>query len=800
MKEKDFPKLYYFISILISILLIFTLHTYLRRGKYNNEIIIFENTPDHIRNILEKEFKDYNVKVSKENHLYYFLQDKSIVFIHDIEAYSLLGNKDYYFYPLYEDIIVIGLDKSYSGESIRSFKDLEKLDLSINIENTDPGLRYILASISYPSLGKLEINKGINYLDTLKDKGILSLDEGNSPLEINFANSLRKKNYHIIVPEEGTLSFMVGILSHQPIEDRIIDLLKQEAERLDYRNKLNLGGDKASISQANQLKDNFLRLEHHRKSLRRKILGEKKYAPVNAEEHQLVSLIIAGLIIIWIVQVNRRIIHTGVRLGLSLVGVSLIGLIILGIYKYALFEYSLAAHISWYLYYVFLLIMPVASLYIAENADRIENEELSIGIKISIGILIVFVILVLTNDYHQLTFRFLTDVFEERGDKYAYGIVFILLSVWYGLTQVAAFLLMLKKGLDSPDRRRVILPFIIMVVYLIYILMYNFRIKIVHDFPLVLGTSILQIIYWTSAIVSGLIPSNRAYYQLFKSSNLNMQIIDHDGNISYSAMEGSPLSLRVVSYLQSLGEDSKSQILEGDNLIWSSPISGGRVIAQENIKEINELRGMLEEATASLEEENLLLIKKEEVEKRLYLLDEQNRLAKEVHQGIKDRLKEMEELIVKIGEDPENKMKDLKQIHRIALYCKRKSELLIKSKNREDLPAQELCRIIHEMASMMPEAYSIFCQMDGRIKFSQAINIYEYYSSIMELGIRYDIEETMTRISKKSPIVTINILFDMKMKKYRHILEGSFEKKGNSLFSIKEFEDSMSIKLEIGGP
>ena len=60
-------------------------------------------------------------------------------------------------------------------------------------------------------------------------------------------------------------------------------------------------------------------------------------------------------------------------------GILLIGLNILGIFKYSISGYGILAHILWYLYYVFLLPLPVISLYIAENADRIEKENLSLG-------------------------------------------------------------------------------------------------------------------------------------------------------------------------------------------------------------------------------------------------------------------------------------------------------------------------------------------------------------------------------------------------------------------------------------
>ena len=800
MSKNRLIKATYLICFSTIFLLIVSLHYGVGGKKLRKNISIFEETPDFLRNVMEDEFPDCSIESQDDYHLQDFLNGNSKTLIYDIEASSLIieGN-NFYFYPLYSDIIAIGIDSNYNGDSIESYEDLLDLGESINLDKNEPRLKYILSSIAYGLNERIDIDLAIGYLEDLGKENNLLLNKNRGNIRIDFASVLREDDYRVIVPKEGGLSFNVGLLSYDPIDETIVNRLRDSAKEIDYLYSNNISENTKELALASDFKDEFMNLKNYRPSFRRRILKEKLFGPADSEEHHIVSLVVIGLIILWIVQVERRVIHPGIKRGLFLMGILLIGLNILGIFKYSISGYVILAHILWYLYYVFLLPLPVISLYIAENADRIEKENLSLGIKISINLLIFFIILVLTNNYHQLIFKFLTDDFSKMGSEYSYGLAFILLSIWYGTSQVFAFVLMTKKGLDSPGRTKIIFPLIVMIIYLVYVLMYNMRISLAHDLPIVLGVSVLNIVYWSSAVMTDLIPSNRAYYNLFKASSLKIQIIDRDGQVNYKTAKSNSISDEIIGYFMSGDSSAGSLVLGNNELLWASSISGGKVITQENIEEINNLKDALEEATKELEKENLILVKKEQVEKRLILINEQSDLTREVHQGIKDKLEEIKELIVEMRNNPSEKMGKIHQIQMIAVYCKRKSELLIKSKNKKKLDNQELSRITHEFAEITSIDYHSFCNLNEPISFSEALEIYEYFHIMVEALYKNLVKETAIRIYRDGDIIIINTLFQGENEDIYRKIGLMIQDKGSIKLKKKDLGDTTSISIEIQG-
>ena len=780
-------------KLLIFFILLFFLFISAAADTNEKDILVFEYTPKTMIKHMETALENYKIKTIKDFHLMEFISGVDAILTYDITALPLIeSGADYYFYPLYRDIIVIGVDKGRTNKSIGSWEDIKLIDEEVSLPEDDFIIKSIWATLSYSYTKEIKHNVPVNYLRTLHKENRLYWDNKDAPIQISFISALENqisegKNLDIIIPKEGTLSFELGILSHEPIDERNIEALRKSIEPFNFICSENIT---AGLS----LQKDFFNMGQLLPIIRQKVSGVRKYGPAGSRSHQLVSIILIIFIAILTAQGQRRVIHKGVKKGLLITGLLLIGWISLGIFKYILFGYTPIAHISWYSYYIFSLSLPILSLIIAENSDKVDDTYIPVWLKLSGTVSVIFMILVLTNDYHQWIFRFLTDIPESRGDEYAYGIGFTLLSIWYIASTFYSFFLMLKKGWDSPKRKMTIMPMIVFILGIIYSISYNMRIPLASDFPLMLGMSAIAALFWGSAVYSGLIPTNKGYRALFEESSLDMQIVDNKDNIIFNTAEATELLEDLKGMLR-----EKISIQKEDKLIWSTPISGGKVITWENIRQLNELKKTLEETASTLENENIILSKKEQVESRLIILNEQNRLSKEVDKTIKDKLEKIEALLDGDYKDRHDKENALTKIHILAVYCKRESELLIKSKRQETLPAQELCRIIQEIAGLLSEGIYVFCAIDDMLPYKKAADIYECFHKIIDITLALDIKNMTIRIFKRENNYWVYILLEENKNEFYDEFKKYFIDKKETDFAKKELDGTISITLLVKG-
>ncbi len=781
-------------KILFIVLLLFILLLgEITADTYKKDLLVPEHTPNQVIESINAALEDYNIESFKDYHLMKFLSGSDAILTYDITALPLIeSGADYHFYPLYTDIIVIGVDKDIVVKSINSWEDIKHVEEEVSLPEDDFSIKSIWATLSYSYIKEIKNNVPVNYLKKLNDENRLYWDNEDASIQISFISALENqisesKNFDIIIPKEGTLSFKLGILSHEPIDERSVEALRKS---INPPNFIAIG----DITDGIFLQKDFLNMGQLLPIIRQKVLGERKYGPAGSQSHQLVSIILIIFIAILTAQSQRQVIHKGVKRGLLITGLLLIGWISLGIFKYILFGYTPIAHISWYSYYIFSLSLPILSLIIAENSDKVDDTNIPNWLQLSGAVSIIFMVLVLTNDYHQWIFRFLTDIPELRGDEYTYGFGFTLLSIWYIASTFYSFFLMLKKGWDSPKRNMTIIPMIVFILGIIYSISYNMRIRFASDFPLMLGMSLVTTLFWGTAVYSGLIPTNRGYRALFEGSNLDMQIADNKDNIIFNAAESTVLLEKLKGMFI-----EKVSFQKEDKLIWSTPINGGKVITWENIRQLNELKKTLEETASTLENENIILSKKEQVESRLIILNEQNRLSKEVDKLIKDKLKEIDSLLNDDYNDKYDKENALTKIHILAICCKRESELLIKSKRHETLPAQELCRIIQEIAGLLSENIYVFCAIDDMLTYKKAADIYEYFHKIIDITLALDIKNMTIRMFKKESNYCIYILLEESTNEFYSEFKRYFIDKKETEFTKKELDGTISVTLMVKG-
>ena len=165
------------------------------------------------------------------------------------------------------------------------------------------------------------------------------------------------------------------------------------------------------------------------------------------------SLIYITLYIGWGISVSKRIIQVQVRLYLILVSCLMVFWFVIRSTNYFFTADAAIKRYLWYWYYLPMLFIPLFSLFVALSLGKPTNAKLSKTTLLLLYIpTVLCLLLVLTNDLHQLVFSFPEgEVWTDKNNGYAFGYYFVI--GWEILCALAAFIIMLIKCRHSQRKK-----------------------------------------------------------------------------------------------------------------------------------------------------------------------------------------------------------------------------------------------------------------------------------------------------------------------------------------------------------
>ena len=311
------------------------------------------------------------------------------------------------------------------------------------------------------------------------------------------------------------------------------------------------------------------------------------------------SLIYIALYIGWGISVSKRIIQVQVRHYLIAVsGLMVFWFVIRSMRYYFITDIGIARQL-WYLYYLPMLFIPLFSLFVAISLGKPENARLSKTARLLLSIpTVLCLLLVLTNDLHQLVFSFPEgEVWTDINNGYTFGYYIVL--GWEILCALAAFVIMIIKCRLS--YRKKYLPFLLLACSIVYAFIY---VSGVEWMQLIGGDiTAAQCLMFTGilecCIQCGLIQTNTGYRAMFEAGSIGAQIVDTDWHIRYASSN----ALKLPSDRMRSAE-SEAAKLDNNTLLKSSKIPGGHVLWQEDITDITAVLQKLEENRKTIAESN----------------------------------------------------------------------------------------------------------------------------------------------------------------------------------------------------
>lgn len=261
-----------------------------------------------------------------------------------------------------------------------------------------------------------------------------------------------------------------------------------------------------------------------------------------------------GLLVAWTVSIYNRIIHAQVRRYLIYIAVLMMFWISVKTLKYNVIDNNAALErILWYSYYIPLLFIPTIGVLIALSLGKPESYKLPKRANILIVCAAILVLLVMTNDFHNLVFSFRPEDFRLH-DEYSYSMAFWFVLAWEILAGIVAFVLLIIKCRIPRSHTVLWLPIFTFLLTIIYGVLYmaNFSpIRLLVD-DMTATLCILFVAIWESCIKSGLIQANTHYGELLHSSTIGARITDESFKVIYSAEN--TMSFKVENLKSAAGE------------------------------------------------------------------------------------------------------------------------------------------------------------------------------------------------------------------------------------------------------
>ena len=502
------------------------------------------------------------------------------------------------------------------------------------------------------------------------------------------------------------------------------------------------------------------------------------------------SLIYIALYIGWGISVSKRIMQVQVRHYLIAVsGLVVFWFVIRSMKYYFITDIGIARQL-WYWYYLPMLFIPLFSLFVAISLGKSKNFKLSKKTLLLYIPTVLCLLLVLTNDLHQLVFTFPAgEVWSDKNNGYILG--YYIVIGWEIICALAAFVIMIIKCRLS--YRKKYLPFLLLACSIVYAFIY---VSGVEWMQLIGGDiAAAQCLMFTgileSCIQCGLIQTNTGYEELFMVSRLGAQITDQGNIVCLASSNAGGLTDE-----QRMSAKTHPVLADKTTLIKSKPIRFGHVLWQEDVSELTEAIEQIEENCRDLSERNRIRRENLETKKKILSLQEKNRAADVLNRETTGQISMIEHLLTQYDaeNDAQKREKLLAGAAVLGAYIKRYGNLLLVSHREETADICDLSRCFEDSFVNL-ELLDVKClctlPADVILATKDMLRIYHTFETILE-DCLFDLHSVWVnaRERKGQFLVSIDFVCDTDL---------SGHKADADLYSCEDGTCRFTFQLQKGG-
>lgn len=459
------------------------------------------------------------------------------------------------------------------------------------------------------------------------------------------------------------------------------------------------------------------------------------------------STVYIGLFAVWGLSVRERIIGTQARRYLTIASLLMILWFVVRSLKYYFVTQPVIVRYLWYLYYPAMILIPMLAALAAVSIGEKDDAPLPKKAALLYVPAALLVLLVLTNDLHQLVFRFPENAAVWSDKDYGYGIGYVVAAGWMVVCAFVLLVILCKKRRVADRRKLILLPCVPIFCLLLYLGFYVLEVKWLRT---ALGdmTAVFCLMYAATLelfIRCGFLRANTHYTELFHASSTAAQITDDDYRVLLSSDSAQNIAPDVLRQTE-----ISPVMLDGGIRLSGAPIKVGHVVWTEDLSPLFGVLNELEDMKEELQETNQIEEEEQALKKHEAHILEQDRLYNILQRDTANQLRRMDEMILRVenAENEETKRRLLYQMIVIGSYLKRRSNLAFLSEKSSMLDAHELELCIGESQSAL-ESCGIVCGyrsgISGQVLAVHIVSMYEFFEEIAECLL--DTECSMTVFS-----------------------------------------------------
>lgn len=472
------------------------------------------------------------------------------------------------------------------------------------------------------------------------------------------------------------------------------------------------------------------------------------------------SFIYIGLYAAWGISVRQRIVQKQVGRYLTSVSVLLILWFSFRTVKYFIFWQPGVIRHLWYLFYLPMLFVPMLALLIAMSLGKPDDYRLP---KWTMALWLIsgaFLLLVLTNDLHQLVFTFPKDAAVWSDTNHGYGIGYFPVIGWQVLCGVSALVVMLFKCRLKNGRHR-LWPAIPMAISLTYLALNYIGVPWLRALfgDVTAFQSFMYMLSFEACISCGFIHSNSRYADLFASSaGTSAEITDKDFNIRYAALNTEPISKETMREAE-----QGSVTVDGGLTVRTMPIGGGYAVWTEDVSALLAIKEESESLAEELADRNEILRYEYKRESKRRKVEEQNRLYDLLQSATQTQIDRIAVLTKEYQQtaDTGRAKTLLAEIAVLCSYIKRRKHLTLLTDRDYKIPAAELERAFNESLQTLKllGVRSTLYVDDSLSMFSGkvAAAIFDFYESVVETDLEHLISVQVSLAKAEGLRLSLNV-------------------------------------------
>ena len=412
-------------------------------------------------------------------------------------------------------------------------------------------------------------------------------------------------------------------------------------------------------------------------------------------------------------------------------------LILLRGVKYSAFaQVGVLARHTWYLYYVPMLLFPLFLFYISLFVSGREDMHLPKGWYCAPAVTVILLILVLSNDLHQLVFRFAPG-FANWDNHYSYGTLFYIITGWqYFLYLAAVVILVVKCRIGSAKKSAWIIGVPLALGIGMNVLLMTGKMPRIHgdnlfEFPEVL-------IFTAAAVLEccmqlGLIPTNTHYGKLFRQISIAAQITDAEGTPVYSSNAARELSAEQFSL------ESGARI-GTHTLLHKLELPGGFGFWQEDVTALDRLKAQLAEAKEELAQEAELMRLRGKLKEEQVQIEQRTRVYNMIAQRTQKQSQAISRLAQTARETDDLVCKEAcrKRITLLGAYIKRYANLTLLSQDNNTIEVGELGLSVSEALhylNIFGVPGEFFGDAGGTVCAEAALKVFEVFALLLDTNL-----------------------------------------------------------------